>query len=105
MHLTRKGKKILDHNIISLVYRDQQAIPICLEELVLEILEQPDLMMKQIVPHRYCGDMVYALFNIMNENTPGFPRYVFIYFLCVLFSQIFFIIISHWRKNIVLGFF
>lgn len=76
MHLTRKGKKILDHNIISLVYRDQQAIPICLEELVLEILEQPDLMMKQIVPHRYCGDMVYALFNIMNENTPGFPRYL-----------------------------
>lgn len=74
MYLTRSGKQILDHNIITLVHRERQAVPVSLEEMVIEILEAPDLMMKQIIPHRYCGEMVYSLFNIMNDHTPGFPR-------------------------------
>jgi len=74
--MTRKTKKILDNNIFCLTTKDHHDIPISLEELVLEILDQPELMMSQIIPHRYCNDMIYGLFTIMNDNTPGFPRFV-----------------------------
>ena len=71
----RRLRQILDQNIISLVHHDNN-VSVSLEELVIDIMDDPALMMKQIVPHRYCPEMVYALFNIMNENTPRFPRYV-----------------------------
>eukprot|EP00111_Clytia_hemisphaerica_P004757 TCONS_00013674-protein len=69
----RRLRQILDQNIISLVHHDQN-VSVSLEELVIDIMDDSASMMKQVVPHRYCADMVYALFNIMNENTPRFPR-------------------------------
>lgn len=73
MMLTRTGKMVLDHHIITLVHKSREDIPVSLEELVLEIHDSPDIV-KQIVLHRYFGDMLSSLFWVMNEHTPGMAR-------------------------------
>lgn len=71
--LSRTGRKILDHNLVSIIRMDG-ASPSILDELVLDLHEYPDLVVDQIVNHRFFRDFFYGILKIMDVHTPKFPR-------------------------------
>lgn len=71
--LTRTGRKILDHNLASLIRMDPST-PSVLEEVVLDIHEYPQIVAQQIISHRYFNELLYGILRIMDAHTPKNPR-------------------------------
>ncbi|XP_065652018.1 uncharacterized protein LOC100215940 isoform X3 [Hydra vulgaris] len=66
-------RKIIDERFASLIRMDIEFRQI-LEDLVIDLHENPKGMIDHLVEHRYFNELVYGILRIMDHHTPMAPR-------------------------------